>query len=151
MKKYLPIFMSALLAQGCFALDLKTQISLDESRKEGVWIKLTIINETNELRSCINGTLIGLSGEISHPVLKVKRDKLDVPYSGVFVSRTAQTTPNISILPMSSVTTEIDISQMYDFTKSGIYDIQYDYESASFCSRGYSYKLISNTVRFAKP
>jgi hypothetical protein len=91
---------------------------------EPVTLKFTLQNLSDEALYFLKWytPLEGISGEI----FRVKRDGQLVPYEGILAMR-ADPLPEsyIHLDPGESVSAEVDLSQAYDFSKSGVYTVAF--------------------------
>ncbi len=132
-----------------YSKQIKVEIGLDISRDRGPWINIQVTNITSNIISCIEVRNIGLDGGISNPVFKVKKEDEDMHYLGSLASRNSDTL-TVTLLAKHSVSSTINISELYDFSRDGVYEVQYDFSINRFCPSFQPYLLKSNKVRFVK-
>lgn len=144
------IFMNCAIAVP--ATSQKTEMRIDYVKEfgvKGIWLKLELINNSKEY-SCINGAVIGLDGDIWNNVFVVKRDGIKVPFKGIMVTRTeSYREPMISMSPNGRISISLDLSNYYDFSIPGKYEISYEFPNISECNqKNYYSDIKSNVIKF---
>ncbi len=150
--KYFFFVAFILFSKNSFANDIDVKISLDHNHKKGLWVSLRLHNTTNDI-ACLSAKYAGLNGYIRAPVFQVKRNGTTLDFDSASDDDDGSVGGRvlIKLLPKSSVTTTVNLSDMYDFSKPGDYEIQYGYASTELCPNMTAFFMKSNTLLFRTP
>jgi hypothetical protein len=150
--KYLFFIAFVLFSTNSFANEIDVKISLDHNHKKGMWVSLRLHNTTNDI-ACLSAKYAGLNGYIGAPVFHVKRNGTTLDFNSASDDDDGRVGGRvlIKLLPKSSVTTTVNLSDMYDFSKPGDYEIQYGYTSTELCPNLTAFFMKSNTLLIKNP